>query len=95
MFIRNLIIATALIVPAAAQADITAKVAYRPSELSTVTGRDAVAKRIKHAVQSACYAGPSLMEETKCRNELSVDMLAKIGNDQLAAAYRVRTIGQG
>ena len=95
MFIRTALIAAALIIPAAAQADVSAKVAYRPSELSTSAGRRAVAVRIKRSVNGACWGTGSLMEEADCRRIISADMLSKIGNAQLAAAYGGQATAQG
>ena len=93
MFVRQLIIAAAAILASTVAVSTVANaedahVAYKPSELTTDAGRQAVVNRIDRAAKLACGYGRTLTEinsNRKCTKELSSQMVAKLSTPQLAA----------
>jgi UrcA family protein len=93
MFVRHLIItAAALFASTVALSTIVhaedARIVYHASELTTDAGRQAVIKRIHRAANLACGFGGTLEEvvqNKKCVQELSSQMVAKLGAPELAA----------
>ena len=93
MFVRQLIMTTAAILASTVAISTVAhaedaRVTYKPSELTTDAGRQAVVNRIHRAAVSACGYGATLSEivsNKKCTTELSSQMIAKLGAPELAA----------
>ena len=93
MFVRQLIMTTAAILASTVAISTVAhaedaRVNYKPSELTTDAGRQAVVNRIHRAAVSACGHGVSLSEiiaNRECTTELSSQMVAKLGAPELAA----------
>jgi UrcA family protein len=86
MFVRSILFAAAIVSGGAASAQ-EASIRYRPYELASAEGRQAIAERVKIAVRGACRSNPWMTTVRKCRDTLSSEMLSKIGNAEVAALY--------
>lgn len=91
MFVRTITIALALFTSTAAAAQ-EATIRYRPFELASAEGRQAVANRVHAAVRQACRTGNWASTQYRCRKALSTEMLLKIGNTDVAARYNGRPV---
>jgi UrcA family protein len=93
MFVRHLIIATAALAASTVALSTVvhaedARIVYHASELTTDAGRHAVIARIHRAATQACGYGGTLeviAETRKCEQEVSSEMIAKLGSPELAA----------
>ncbi|MFD1613419.1 UrcA family protein [Sphingomonas tabacisoli] len=86
MIVRSIVFAAAIVASTAASAQ-QATIRYRPYELTSSEGRHTIADRVKLAVRNACRNEPWMSTVRKCRGELSSQLLSKIGNADVAAAY--------
>lgn len=86
MIVRSTVFAVAVLLSTAAHAQ-EATIRYRPYELASSEGRQAIVDRVKLAVRNACRSSIWMTTARKCRNELSSELLTKIGNAEVAALY--------